>query len=289
MEPTPKDRTENEMADYMLLTLAEGNIEAGPEQQERLDEFTRRVGSGEFHVHTDGKIPCGCIDGRDSRDGLTPKPDSAGGTESIFVADDLTTKRFAADDGSTLGAYKNTLKFVSDEGYEVGGHDDEHAEGEASGCGANDKLPYIYDMIVRKGDELREIAASLGITVDDDTFAEIIENAQLRSHFSAGRELLDALKEYGDDKVDPIVGKHREVVAVINMREGTTLDRTALKAEFGEDYQAFNVDAWTFEHSAELTSLTPEEKQAKIFALALYNLATAHVLCGKNMRVTVLQ
>ncbi len=272
---------------YFYLSAAEGTIEAGPDQQGRLDEFTERVGSGEFHVETTGKVPFGCIDGRDTRDGLTPKPDSAGGTESLFVADDLTTKRFAGG-GTTREAYANTLRYVSDAGYEVGGHTDSHAAGDGSGCGANDKLQPIYEFIAREGELLRELAGSLGITASDEAYEQIVANAAARTEFSAGRELLEELAEYGDGAVDYLVGDHREVVAVVNTKSGTTLDRVALRQEFGEDYEAFNVDAWTFRESAELISSTPEEVEAKVLALAFYNLATAHKLCGKSMRVVVL-
>lgn len=276
---------------YINLPLAEGSIEAGPEQQERLEEFTARVASGEFHVPTDTTIPVGCIDGRDTRDGMTPKPDSAGGTESLFVADDLTTKRLAGSGGTTAEGYRNTLAYVQFKGYEVGGHNDEHAvhgNPDGSGCGANDKLPLIYDFMVRQGDSLRDIASQLGITVSDESFETIMKNAAERTEFSKGRDLLHALNETGSDHVDPLVGEHNEVVAVINTREGTTLDRIALAKEFTHQYESFNVDAWTFTNAAELISETPEEVEAKVFAMAFYNLATAHVLCGTNMRVVVL-
>lgn len=280
---------------YFLLENAIGSIEAGPDQQERLEEMTIDVAQGNFHVHTDGVIPCGCIDGRDTRDGLSPKPDSAGGTESLFVADDLTTKRFGGKDGSTAAGFQNTLAHVSELGLPIGGHNDNHASGEASGCGANDKLPAIYEFIAKNGTMLRDVAASLGIRASDAAFEMIIDNASTRSEFSSGAEMLGKLRAYGEDKVDPLVGQHNEVVAVINTIQGTTLDRKALAAKYGDAYESFNIDAWTFDKAAEVMSLQEDgvtfdedEKEAKVLALALYNLATAHVLCGPNMRVIVL-
>ena len=130
---------EQNKTSYLLLEHAEGTIEAGPEQQERLDEFTERLASGEFHVETTGRIAFGCIDGRDTRDGIAPKPDSAGGTLSLTVADDLTTKRFAGENGTTAESYENTLRYVAGAGYEVGGHTDDHAAGDGSGCGAEEQ------------------------------------------------------------------------------------------------------------------------------------------------------
>lgn len=272
---------------YFLLERAEGSIQAGEDQQERLDEVTQKLASGVFHVQTDGRIPYGCKDGRDTRDGISPKPDSAGGSETLFVADDLTTRRFATD-GTTVGAYAKTLEFISSAGYEVGGHTDEIASGEGSGCGANDQLPRIYDFIARNSEYLRDLAAKLGVTTSDELFERIIQHAKERTNFSSGRQLLDVLRTYGDEKADLLTGEHKEVAAVINMRFGTTLDRIALKEEFGELYESFNVDAWTFNESAELISETPPEKEAKILAMILYNLGTAHILGGPKLRIIVL-
>jgi hypothetical protein len=287
MEPTPKDTIEMQTPPYFLLENGIGQIQAGPEQQEYLEDVTAQLASGAFHVETIGRIPFGCIDGRDTRDGLYPKPDSAGGTETLFVADDLTSKRFDTD-GTTLTAYSATLNFVRQASYEVGGHTDEHAHGEGSGCGANDKLPIIYGYIAQYGDSLRELAGQLGVTASDEEFAIIMNNAAGRSEFSSGRALLDALREYGDEAADLLSGEHKEVAAVINTRPGTTLDRRALRVAFGEDYEAFNVDVWTFDEAAELIAPSPEKRDAVKLAMTLYNLATAHVLCGPQMRVIIL-
>lgn len=269
-----------------LGDAAEGVIEAGPGQQERLDELTKRLGSGEFHVPTDGTLPCGCVDGRP---GGALRPNAAGGTETVFVADDLTTKRLAAEDGSTCGAYRNTVQLLQERGFDVGCHTDDHAHGDASGCGANDKLPAIYSYMTRKGDVLRQTAELLGVSVDDATHTLITGNAVARTEFSAGAELLTALREQaGDEAVDPLEGNHLEVAAVINKRPGTTLDRKALAAEFGLDYEAFNVDVWTFEEAARATSASEDEVRQKVAAMVYYNLATTYVLAGAKLRVVVL-
>lgn len=208
-----------------------------------------------------------------------------------MVADDLTTQRFAGEDGTTRSAYRNVLAIVQAEGAPVGGHTDSHAHAEASGCGANDKLPAIYDFIARRGDELRTLAASLGVSVDTVTHQLITGNAAARTSFSAGAELLDELNQTVamGGVVDALRGSHNEVVATINLRAGTTLNREALAREFGSDYQSFNVDAWSFAAAAEATSLSEEEASQKVAAMVYYNLATAGVLCGKAMRVVVLR
>lgn len=278
-----------EKVEFITLgELAEGMIEAKEDQQERLEEVTDRVGRGEFHVSTSERMPCGCIDGRC---GCSLKPNTAGGTESLMVADDLINKQFATD-GSTAGAYKNLVEFLVSIGEKIGGHDGPHADSEKTDCGANDKLDLIYAMIAKRSGEIRGIVESLGIDVDNDTNTLITQNATERTDFSKSTELLTCLTERaGIENIDHLSGDHKEVIAVINKRIGTTLDRDALEAEFGASYEAFNVDVWAFEHGANFISTSSDlihETRQKVIAMAYYNIATALVLCGPKMRVVVL-
>jgi len=269
----------NPVIECEILTEAEGNIEATDTQRERVDELTERLMSGELHVGTEHTVVCGCIDGRSP---ATPKPNSAGGSESLMVADDLTNKQFAGNDGTTLAAYRNVVGFLKKIGQPVGGHDDDHASGDKSGCGANDKLEQIYDMIVRKGEHIRDLAAQYGIVIDDETHELIVSNAAQRAAFSPGAELKAELDWVTEGTYDRLQGSHNEVIVALNTVAGTTLDRDALREAFGDEYQAFNVDVWAFQASANLISTTDDSREAqqKVAALAYYNFATALTLCG---------
>lgn len=268
---------------YILLSLAEGSIEAGPEQQERLDEFTKRVQSGEFHIPVTDIVPTHCIDGRHGA--KTIGVDSAGGTESLFVADDLTFKDFVGIDSTTAAGFSRTIDELVRKGYPVGGHDDNHAEKDVSWCGANDKLSSIYNFIIRHANVIRGLAEQLGVKVDDETHNLIVSNATARTEFSGGIKLLGVLKATPEASIDHLENEHQEVIVVINTKTGTSLDRNALAAEFGAHYQAFEVDAWAFVESTAVISKTPEDAAKKAIAMVYYNLATAYVLCGPSMRV----
>lgn len=276
-----------------LGDAAIGTIQPDKNQQERLDEFTRRVSGGEFHKEIIGgvTIPVRCVDGRNIIAGVhSLAPNSAGGTESLFVADDLTTKRFAGDDNSTVAGYTSIIKTLISSGYEIGGHTDSRASGETSGCGANDKLQTIYQYMHTQGDMLRLVAAQLGVEVSDDTHQLIVDNAASRTAFSPGSELLSVLKANANDEfIDHLDGDHHEVIAVINNRHNTTLDRDALQHVFGMDYQVFNVDVWSFQEAASVISDSHQEAAQKVAAMAYYNLATTYVLGGPHLRVIVLQ
>lgn len=272
---------------YDELAEGEGSIQAGPEQQDRLDEFTESLLSGRYHVETDLRIVCGCIDGRC---GCTIKPNSAGGTETLMVMDDLTNKQFRSNDNTTVGAYRNILNFLKKQDLPIGGHDDEHAIGDASGCGANDKLADIYEIIARKADYIRSLAVEYGINVDEATHDLIVSNAAARDNFSTGAELKVELDSATNGEYDHLVGDHTEVVAVLNTRFGTSLDRDAVKAEFGDDYKVFNVDVWALDESANVISTTPDSTEArmKMVAGVYYNFGAAIKLAGPRMRVIVL-
>ncbi len=279
--------------EYILLDGAEGNIQQVEAQEnDTVDKLTEDVYQGRFLIATDKLIPCKCIDGRKC-DSPTHGPNAAGGTETIFVAQDLTKDVPLGPLESIANGIQRTIRDLHANGYPIGGHaDNRHEDPNDSGCGANDRLPKIYDMIVRNPDIVKKYVESiLGKNfVDDVTEELIIGNAKLRAEakiFSTGKEVYDVLNEAQESEVEVLEGAHKEVVAGINMREGTTLDREALANEYGNDYQAFNIDAWSFKNAAEAVSANDEEACQKIIAMTYYNVATALVLCGPRMRVVV--
>lgn len=281
---------QKEEVNYMLLDGAEGKIQTTETQDvEVVDQLTNELGTGALHIETSKLIPCKCIDGRMCTQ-PTEGPNAAGGTETIFIGDDLTTKRFALDDSSVASGMRKLIENLQSKNLDVGGHSDNHHEDpNDSGCGANDRLPKIYDMIARKGDLIKQYAeAILGTSIDDMTHRLIVENAAARNQFSTGKEILDVLNDMNSD-VEELEGAHKEVVAAINLRQNTTLSRQLLKEKYGEDYQAFNIDAWSLAAAAEAISSSEEEIQQKIIAMTYYNLATALVLCGPNMRVVIVR
>ncbi len=268
---------------FMLLEGATGLIEAGPEQQERLDEITERLLGDEFYVSVSQKIPSKCIDGRTGAEGYAPN--AAGGTESIMVADDLTYRRFSAS--STLESYANVINYLQHNNLPIGGHTDEMASEPASGCGANDKAEIEYGLIASRGDEIRALASIMGIEVAEEDHAMIVANAAARTEFSPGSELLTILETADESAVDTLRGPHREVIAMINKQPGTTLDRNALEAEFGQDYEAFNIDVWSFQEAAAAIAEDEAQIPAIVAAMTYFNIAVALTLCGPGMRVSV--
>lgn len=279
------------MTDFITLgKAAVGIIEPHDNQQQRLDELTERLQSNEFYVATEEKIPSRCIDGRSPKGNFADfTPNAAGGTETLLVADELTAQRFCDDTTDTSSDYARLLDFLQKHDYCCGGHIDSHANSIASGCGANDKLPAIVQFIAEHGDAVRQAAEAIGVSTQTDTHEHIVTRArqlQKQKSYANGATMLNVLKEKaGEENVDTLDGAHNEVAVVINMQPSTTLNRQALLQEFGEMYEVFNVDVWSFVETAR--RIGGEETEALIQAMVYYNIATAYVLGGPSLRVIV--
>ena len=291
MEPKTMNY-EVEEKTVLLLADAEGTVEAGPEH-DRLDELAERLLTDEFYTTTDEVIPCKCMDCR-TCGRATEGPNAAGGSTTIFVADDLTTKRFASEDGSVVGGMRNTIEVLQGEGHPIGTHTGPVAPDDfgKTGCGGNDKLDKIYNFMGRKPQVVRDyvdmILDKMGQPkVEDETHELIVGNARGRDSFPTGQEILDTYEEAEGAQLEALEGKQNGVIAVINLEPGKLLNRKALAAEFGPDYQAFDVDAWSFPKAAEETSLSAAETRQKVIAMAYYNVTAAHVIGGPNMRVMI--
>lgn len=275
-------------------------LEAGEIDAETLRDCVERLASGEFHrsVGLDQILPAKCVDGRPRTDGVQElAPNSAGGSFSLVVADMLTSQNYRNYGGQiaedTAEYARNAFQSLKDSGYgeQLGDHCDDHAEGEKCGCGAVDKMQPIVGYIADHADEVRSLAEALGVEVDDETHevlaARSAELSQLDNlAFSPGADAMSELRAAaGDETVEKLAGSHNEVVVTINTHSGTTLDRAGLREQFGDKYQAFNVDIWALEETAATLSSDETETRQQFAAMVYYNIATAAVLGGKSLRI----
>ena len=287
------------------LTLGEaaaGNIDPATRSldKEKLEQFERDVLSDKFDVAVaEGVVlPCGCIDGRcpHADEAFNAVPNAAGGTLTLLVGELLTNSSNVASTAenseealASLVEYLKTTQYAD----QVGGHTGpQHGNEEASGCGANDKLRGIMRQIAEKSDVIEATLDKLGVPVSEDAFAGIIGKAQdlaaREDYFKPGAEVADTLKDASPEGNCPaLVGDHNELLIRINTVEGLTIDRRAIKAEYGEEFQVFNVDLPSLKKAAEVMSTTPEEAEEKFAAMVIYQLGTALELCGPSMRAVV--
>ncbi len=271
----------------LTLTEAAGTI-APVEYDQATIDVVEGLMYGEFHVSTNKNTVCKCIDGRDCEDGLEG-PNSAGGSLSLLVADDLTDRQFInAEEPLDVGMERLVTDFT-ERGIPIGMHTDTHADehSDKSGCGANDSIQKIYGILVDKADLMRNLTETiLETTIDDAAHDSIIQKAAQRVEFSTGKKVHAAATRLAEEETtEKLVGDHNEIVAILNKRSGTTLDRSTLSPR-----QAFNIDVWAFEESArEISGNGADILTPKVFAMMYYNIATAHALCGPSMKVGILK
>lgn len=269
---------------FELGNVATGTIEAHQDQIERLEELTERAANGEFHIALHEQSLAKCIDGRRDQHAPIEAANSAGGSYSHVVAHALM------HDASAPFAQLETQVFndLSSKHVFLGVHSDTHANDEKSGCGANDRLRDVFTKLVDQQEAIRQTAeVILGQYIEDDMHDSLISNAKKRDDFGSGVENFQVAKQAGAT-TETLEGDHKEVLSVINLRGGTTLDRETLATEFS-DHQIFNIDAWAFMRAAEQTEESDLAVYKKIVALTYFNLATAMVLAGPSMRVAILK
>ena len=234
---------------------------------------------------SDEQVIAACIDGRSAIQSQALSPNAAGGSLALWAALLLS--------GPDI-RFEDFLAGLKAAGIGIGGHTDDHAHGASSGCGANDKLQTILELIAATAGSQRiaALAAGLGVVIDEKDSAKLAERAaELAGGDGLGTatERLALLRCYGD--VSSLCGAHNEQLIVINAVQGTTLDRFALSERFGERAAVFNVDSWAFEPSLlEMTDalgFQDLDLQNLLTALTAFNLGCALALCDGSMPVVL--
>ncbi|MDR2108486.1 MAG: hypothetical protein LBP28_03380 [Coriobacteriales bacterium] len=216
---------------------------------------------------------------------LEKGPDAAGATLALWVAVVLS--------GHDL-PLEGFLRALRDDGVPIGGHSDDHEHSGASGCGANDKLETILQLINNEQTLscITGLAKGLGMVIEPKCAARLARRAGYLTEsplLGTAAQRLSLIEEYGQSVV--LCGGHSEQLIIINTVPKTTLNRSLLKERLGENAAAFNVDLWAFEPSLRrvvvATGLKNPDFDDLFAALLFYNLATALVLCGPEMRVVL--
>jgi hypothetical protein len=285
----------------LLLGIGEGAIDPdtriarGDISRDTVDDVCEALKSEELYDHIAANdIPRMCVDGRHSQDG----PCAAGGTFSLVIADALANNRYRQSGETAAEHATRYYQELTAVGQKIGGHDDDHQHGPFCGCGAQDKLdardddqPSILRYIAEKGDNVRSVLATLGVQVPDKLHTNITNRAlDLRKeHYaSSGKELRDVTQRIGGlDSIETVHGGHNEVVAVINMRAGTTLNRTKLRESYGDSMQVFNLDVVNLQKGTEYLALSTKEAAEQFIAALYFNVAALAVLAGPSLRIVV--
>jgi len=278
---------------HTLGTFNLGLGSIGPENRTDIDPTTlnnmyQSIASGTFNIPVQGIVPSICVDGRCNKDGTREaSPSAAGGTLSIVYGCDLGGASTPSDNTEIKLATRisDTLK---NKGHAIGVHGDDHSN---CGCGACAKVKNIYQHIAEKMDDIVSMTSQFGINLSQSEKDSIAQQAKSRLNqpdfFAEDRSsVLNNAQECGS-MYEELVGAHNELGIALNTKVGTTIDRSAIRAKYGPQYDMFVVDAWTFGNAAKEVSLSGNtsdiERVAK--AITLQNVATASVLGHGSLRI----
>jgi len=286
----------NQATDITFYTLGKFNLgvgKIGPDNRTDIDqnvlkEMYRRVAAGEFNIPVSGTLPEICVDGRTNRQGSRINaPSAAGGSLTMVYGRDLGDSG-ALNDKTEMQLTIETMDALKAKGYATAVHGDDHSN---CGCGACAHAQKVYQHITDKIDPIAGLTGNYGIIISDTEKASIVGRAKNRldhpSFFNEDRSaILQACQDHGAN-YEELVDAHNELGIAINMRQGTTIDRKAIRTTFGPQYDLFVVDAWTFATAAQELALESNKQDADRIAKAItiQNVATASVLGHSSLPI----
>jgi len=290
-QPSQSSNSQSNYHTLRSFNLGLGSI--GPENrtdidQKVLNDMYQSIASGTFNIPVQGTVPSICVDGRCDKDGTREAaPSAAGGTLSIVYGGDLGGAATPSDN-TELKLTTRIADTLKSKGHAIGVHGDDHSN---CGCGACAKVKTIYQHVADKINDIVSLTSQYGINVSQSEKDSIVQQAKSRLNqadfFAADRSsVLNHAQECGS-MYEELVGAHNELGVALNTKPGTTVDRSAIRAKYGSQYDMFVVDAWTFANAAKEVSLggnsIDTERIAK--AIALQNVATASVLGHGSLRI----
>ncbi len=285
-EPTPQAVEANSPQYHTLGKFNLGLGSIGPANRTDIDPNTvnamyQSIAAGAFNIPANGTVPEICVDGRTDKDGKRKNaPCAAGGTLSIVYGGDLGGASIASDTNETQLTIRiiNTLK---DKGHATGVHGDDHS---SCGCGACAKAKIIYQHISERINDIASLTSQYGINLTETEKETIVQQAKNRLNqsdfFAEDRAAILHTAQENGSIFEELVGVHNELGIALNTQPGTTIDRSAIRAKYGPQYDMFVVDAWAFETAAKDVNPTGSEQNTQRIAKAitLQNMATASVL-----------
>ncbi len=278
------------------ITLGKFNLgvgSIGPQNRNDVDpqtvnEMYQAIAAGLFNIPVTGLIPEICVDGRTNKDGTRMNaPCAAGGTLSIVYGGDLGGNS-TDDDINEIQLTVQAIKTLKSKGHSTGVHGDDHS---SCGCGACARAPAIYQHITERISDIASLIKQLGINLTDSEKEIITQQAKNRlskaDFFADDRTAVVQAAQDTGAHYEELVGKHNELGIALNTKPGTTIDRSAIRAKYGPQYDMFVVDAWSFGTAAKDINLAGNENDIQRIAKAItiQNVATASVLGHGSLRI----
>lgn len=190
-------------------------------------------------------------------------------------------------------AFSDSMGVLAERKIGFGAHTDTHAHGPNCGCGAIDKAPAIIQNALTFEAQIRGTIAALNIDANglDDVYDNFRSYAgQLDGQEYSGAQVMGEIIDNGKIVVKELADTHKEVVILLNMVEGHTVDQDQIRQLTDGQAQAFAVDVWRVVQLANrVYADQPESVRNQAFLSELvYTLATAGTLTKGDLPVYVI-
>lgn len=187
--------------------------------------------------------------------------------------------------------FSKAMSEMHDKMIGYGAHTDTHAQGPNCGCGAIDKAPLIVQNAVKFQKEIRGSIEALGIDTKglDEVEAEFkAYSAEIDGQEYAGA---DVIKEVADNGkvIKELDDNHKEMLVILNLVDGYTVDQEKVRFTSSSDVQAFAVDVWRVKQIADRLYKTESDdiRHKALLSELVYTLATAATLTKGDLPVYV--
>jgi hypothetical protein len=237
----------------------------------------------------DGRLVTRIFEGAEERLKSLRRPKVFGGGATMATASQIGLGRAT---GKTLrDAFSSGMSRLRDKQVGFGAHTDTHAHGPNCGCGAIDKAPIIIENALKFQEPIRDSIAALGIDTDglDEVFGSYRSFAETMDAPSyTGKSVMEEIIDNGKI-VKELDDDHKEMIVILNLVEGYTVDQEKIREVTDGQAQAFAVDVWRVKLLAErLYDGESVEVQHRAFLSELvYTLATAGTLTKGDLPVYV--
>lgn len=195
-----------------------------------------------------------------------------------------------AGDTSLQDLFSESMGTLAEKGIGFGAHTDIHAHGPNCGCGAIDKAPVILEKAIAFESQIRGVISKLGIETEglDDVYDNFRSYAgKIKGQEYSGARVMGEIVDNGKIVVKELDDDHKEVVILLNMVEGYTVDQDQVRQLTDGKAQAFAVDVWRMQQLVDrVYQDEPEEVRHQAFLSELvYTLATAGTLTKGDLPV----
>lgn len=214
----------------------------------------------------------------------------------VFGGGATMVSAMAIGDGTASGKglnelFRTTIDTMKDQQIDFGAHTDQHAEGENCGCGAIDKAPDVIANVTKFEPQI--VSAINGLGVDTAGLDGIMSNyrgyaTEIAGAEYSGKEVADDITNEGKI-IKELEDRHYEILMVLNMVEGHTVNQELIRAVSGGEAQVFAVDVWRLQELA--MKRFPEDKKAQNDAFLselVYTLGVSGTLTAGDLPVRVL-